>query len=874
MKRNSHEIMRGMLVNCGFKLAKLPISVFESFVSAGVSVSCINPKNVIDFFKSYTTLPSVINLPPLPCEITQTPFRDESSLKLLLEYCSQDIPYFRSNLHQLPLLLCEDGLLKQFSNVRDKRVFLSSAHLVSPGFESLFVHHSLVGSVFKEADVEACDVFWRFDIRALSSHLPSILDRLYQVEAAVSRDIDTKGSPKEVWLKDVWSFLADEYQRTYEQMALNSMQNEFEMVRNLLNPISNWCLLPVLLRQKAVKKSSKSTPVSKRLTSDYVNNNYRDEEVTAFLIPINSSFMTLDYSSDSISGNQIRRHFGRMGIFELDHRFFDDNTTTQASTSAMRGRSPAMFHLKQSTPGTPSQWHQSNNIVSFIRLFVSTPESPEAVLKALDKVLLKPEGPENIGMNLEESFAILSYFNSSMDVWKSNSSILKSLILLPIHLSIDGRLVPIHHDDKTYLLSQSIPEHDIVLLQKKLKLSLLRANPSFEVFYAELKCHVINVDRLYIDYILKNFDLISSDARIHHLTFLKNKLVPSLEAPFKDKFKTSMMRMKVVPDVKETRVLKKPIDIKESDFANISRSNLSSFNPAPPFNNSEWMEFFGKKSTPTHHIPAKVVQEIIPRSEELMTTANKIALSAKKLSSKENTEDNQCKQEALESEAQSLLKHLFHPKVVVKQNFLEHLSSVAFIPAARVPASYLKVHSAYVAPNMTSSENEAPTSTTAWVTYKDCVAYKYLDSCWSCCYLLPSWADPLETSKTESPDDFDSRRDIADRLCYNDLPSIESIVEHVQNLCNNTQPYLTKSTTSISEELVDIKQNLKADVFRKIYAHLQERLDEALDPASLNDIHKSLHKLLNVKCIMVESAKFITPRQVSAYFLILLINLI
>jgi len=49
-------------------------------------------------------------------------------ITIIIITCRQDVAYFRSHLSGLPLLLCEDGQLRQFAS-RD-RVFLSSHHEV------------------------------------------------------------------------------------------------------------------------------------------------------------------------------------------------------------------------------------------------------------------------------------------------------------------------------------------------------------------------------------------------------------------------------------------------------------------------------------------------------------------------------------------------------------------------------------------------------------------------------------------------------------------------------------------------------------------------------------------------------------------------
>ena len=166
LRRQSHEVLRHILLAAGFKLLKFPIEIHESFVAAGVIVTCVSPKAVIDFFATYKTRSPACTLPTLPVDISLTPFRDEANLKVIHEYCSQDIPHFRSNLNGLPFLLCEDGQLRQFSN-RDK-VFLSTHHHLMPGLSSMFIHHAYVGTIFKDADLESCDVFKRFDVKALA----------------------------------------------------------------------------------------------------------------------------------------------------------------------------------------------------------------------------------------------------------------------------------------------------------------------------------------------------------------------------------------------------------------------------------------------------------------------------------------------------------------------------------------------------------------------------------------------------------------------------------------------------------------------------------------------------------------------------------
>ena len=66
--------------------------------------------------RNYRKTGSYCSVRGLPALISDTPFRSVEGLKEILAYCAQDTEVFTSSLDGLPLLLCEDEKLRQFSS--------------------------------------------------------------------------------------------------------------------------------------------------------------------------------------------------------------------------------------------------------------------------------------------------------------------------------------------------------------------------------------------------------------------------------------------------------------------------------------------------------------------------------------------------------------------------------------------------------------------------------------------------------------------------------------------------------------------------------------------------------------------------------------
>jgi len=89
VKKPQHEVLRNVLLSCGFKLIHLPLHIYDSFQAAGVDVSCVTPRAVIDFYALFQHGSCHCGLPVLPADVASTPFSTNAVLKTVHDYCSQ-----------------------------------------------------------------------------------------------------------------------------------------------------------------------------------------------------------------------------------------------------------------------------------------------------------------------------------------------------------------------------------------------------------------------------------------------------------------------------------------------------------------------------------------------------------------------------------------------------------------------------------------------------------------------------------------------------------------------------------------------------------------------------------------------------------------
>lgn len=810
-KKPHHEVLRQVLLACGFRLIRLPLHIYDSFVVAGVDVSCISPRAVIDFFALYKIGALRSHLPPLPMDIISTPFVNSAALKVVHDYCSQDVAYFRSNLIGLPLLLCEDGQLRQFSN-RD-RVFLSVHHELLPGLNYAFIHHSYVNVIFKDVDIDSCSVFKRFDVAAFASLLPNVLPaaqfRWKPGQPAVqwSRQDGDSAMPTERWLYLVWNFLCQEFDRLLSLQTSTSI-NEVTLAKSLLEPLRDWCLIPAYtVKATASRRQSYSSP---RLSASSAAD---DAIAVRYLVPFQLADTVLDYSQSSIINQPVRQCFGRIGIPELDCRLLDGTP------------------LKR----TVGQAANTNAMSSgFTRLFVSNLEQPNAVLKAVHFVLVVCS--HGIKLTPEECFTVLKYFGESVDLCQFDDEASKILRSLPLHFALHGQVVSLG-PNKTFMLHDDMPSADMENWQQRVSVILLRPCSSLTKLYNVLECPDITVDEVYLRYVFPHFDYLSPEARLVHLQHIRDFKFPQLRGDERAQFVEGLVHLAFLPHPDgRLHVAGDFYDPHHPVFKTMLKGSATSF-PPPPFDEFSWLDFLRVAGLKTEL-----------SADMLVEFAHQIANRAK----------TEGPNEELFDQSRTLVTHLFKMADLPTSGLLEKIADIAFVPSSKVNSLMTRIHVAF-------AQNREGAYVAPYITFAEGIPEDHEVLVWTSAHLLPDWANPYKLTEHAVtigyPKDHPFhtleayRREIGKVLHVPESPPLDFVVDHVQNICS--------VVIGKSEEAQELRGYMKMDVMTRVYKYLQSRLTDGSSGLTRDELQKMVHRLSETPCIVSDLGQtFVRPKQV------------
>ena len=805
VKKPQHETLRNVLLGCGFKIIRLPLHIYDSFQAAGVDVRCVSPRAVIDFYALFQNGSCHCGLPVLPAEIGSTPFGTNLVLKIVHDYCSQDVAYFRSHLSGLPLLLCEDGQLRQFAS-RD-RVFLSSHHEVLPSLGSMFIHHSYVGTIFKDVDIDSCDVFRRFDVAAFASFVSTVLPGAqfrWKTGQPAARWDKQDEVPSERWLCLVWNFLYEEYERITSQ-HVSGIVNELAAARSLLEPLKDWCLIPAFTTTSAKSPQRPSPSLRMSVSASDVCEHY--------LVPLSLADMLVDYSQTSIMSSSVRQCFGRIGIPELNCALLD-------GTSSKKGSSQLQSHVGGSSV--------------FVRLLVSSLEQPVAVLKALQYALLdKSRNVKHVGQvpTAEECLVVLKYFSDAVELWQDNEASCRILRSLPVHLAVHGNLVSLGVRQGA-LLVDDIPNDGMEHWQRSASLVLLRPCHSLIHLYNVLDCACLTATQVYVNHIFPNFHYLTAEASLAHMQFIRDYKLPQLHGDEKVSFVASLSELEFLPlDDGRFHRASEFFDPHHPVFKVMMKGDRTAF-PTSPYSDYGWLDLLRL---------AGMQAELSPQT--LVEFAQRIADRARSGTT-----------EQLVAQSRTLVTHLFKLKDLPRLNLLDKVANIPFIPPTRANSLLIRIH-----PPFNHDFDEFP-----FITFSEGVAEEHELLVWTSAYLLPDWANPFklterDVSLTDASDDakpsVDSyKQQVAQLLGMCEGPAISTVVDHLLNVCG--------VTTLKSDEAHDLRGYLKTEVMSRMYKFLQCRLVDGVGKISLDEQQKMIQRLMDMAFVVPDVGQtFVRPRQ-------------
>lgn len=617
--------LRAVLLACGFKLVKLPSAVYDAFVSSGVHVECVSPSSVVSFFATYGRADSPCVIPTLPIAVSNTPLSGDTNLAAVLDYCLLDPDAFHTHVDGLPVLLTADEQLRVFD--RRDPVFVSRYQVLLPSCSTMFVQRRLV-----ETDtfgrVSDANVFAQFDICALASLLGNSLPPAIYCSGrpcyVLWRDSDEDACPNGRWLRTLWEFLRDEYERHLAEQC-EEFLDESALAAAMLQPLKEWCILPA--KQGGDLYDSRSRSISTM-----------DDNGEQYLVPVGMAVTIVDLRHGGVVNASMKRALRMLGVPELNSDLLDGTLLSPVGK-------------QQTKPG--------RTISSFARMLVAGLDRPDELLQALCHSV------QNVStarpLQQDDCNVVLKYFNDTLDEWREKPDCVERLRSLPLFLTVHGSVVRLGAA-RTYVFPIDVPVVDTDAWQRHAGVVFLRRNPLLGSLHDALDCPSLSASDVYAQFILRDFDYLSAAARIAHLEHVRDALLPRLRGDEREALVENLQELYFLEDT--SGVARRACDFYDP-YHPVFRCMLSTVAaafPPTPFDGFAWRDFM--------HVAGMRRDVDVDKFIEFVTD---VADEATRYPGEDTF-----------NESRVLVTHLFRRPRLLEEGLLEIIADVHFIPCAKV----------------------------------------------------------------------------------------------------------------------------------------------------------------------------------------------
>ena len=789
-----------LLLQTGFNLVAFSSSICTSLKQSDVTASCVSPATVLEFFKTFQHEDSLCKIGPLPADVSETPFSNDSVVELVLRYCKEDKEFLKS-LPGLPLLLMEDNYLHRFSE--DDPKFLSRHYSILPECKEMFVQSHIRKQIFSDPNTVSAPVFKQFDVKSFAANLERTLSKAYFNSEGYSRWCpNQRAIPNPDWLRRVWNFLSeninnelkelrqnrmekekairesslsfDEKNRLREAARINEKEEKMRIIRNKLKPLKNWSILPctetICLTQTDNKSSSGVT-------------------IQYFLVPLHLAESVLDFESGALISSVV----DTLRILSLPEVNYHVMTTSTGSVSRM--------------------YMDSRSLVSTL---VGSLETPASLLKSFQqKITANPNSLEG-KLKPCECEIILHYFSERASRLQPNDK--DTLKLLPFYETRDGRLVTLNHQRACRVPFEDIPENGMQALEKEADVVFLKGHLTLGPLFEFLDLEAVTVADIYCKFILSYFHIFSDGDRLAHLEFMREFIRENPTKPVdegqKQMLSQCLRNTAILPCTDGT--LKKASCFYDPDDKVFKTMLTEDRFPPKPFNSPPWLKFL-KAIGLIHKVSC----------DHFKTFALDLA-----------REGAQFRTEIIDKKSEVLVTHLFLRENVVDEGLLQKVCDIKFVAANPVMPELRAIHRQF--------GESGDSGMLPYISFKGSALKKHADIVWTMVPLLPKWANPRK-HRSEMSYSGDYCEAILAHLQVITEPTVDMVTFHFQNVCFCQEKENEKNLAS--DHIIT-----RTSVMTKIYRFLQAN---ALSSRVIKD------RLAHIPCLLVEQGKrFVKPWQV------------
>ena len=620
-----------ILLDSGFNLVALSITVFGSFREAGVEVYCVSPSAVVDFYKSFSDVDPLCKIETIPCPVGNTPFGNETGVISVLKYCRDD-EQFLEKLPGLPLLLTQDKYLRTFSESNPR--CLSQYTDILPRSPSLFVRSSVLSDVFGNVDFKKASVFRPLDVQIFSSQLHLTLPECFRSEDHYTRwypNDPASNLPTRRWIYRVWDFLKEFARETMKKSNV-SEENKVSFIRDLLSPLSEWSILPAT---ETIQLERPQIPCS--VTTG------RDKQIVAdhFLVPLKMSESVLDFT-DCDESSKILVALRSLGLPELNSfvmSIISVNTVSYAKPDSYE----------------------------FARNLVATLKTPRSLLRALNQKLKTNPCSLDGKLKYSDAIIVLDYFSRNTNALTDMDR--ETLRRLPFYPMAGGGLGKIE-DSNVFVLLSEIPDKGMDVVESKLGCLFIEFCQRLSDLYEFLELQHVSPTEVYLKFVLKCFPHLSLEGKLAHLRYLRGFIFSSVPVKANEELEKKRLldylkRVEFIPAIDgSSKTASSCYDPRNKVFCTMLSDDKDSF-PPEPFNSDEWLPFLQKTGLIT-----------VVSQDHFLTFADQVAHEA---------ETKRTMNTYLKSGV--LVHHLISRPNVVDEGLLHRVRDIPFVAADPVKES-------------------------------------------------------------------------------------------------------------------------------------------------------------------------------------------
>ena len=550
-----------ILLQTGFNLVSFSLSVFKEAQESGVHPCCVSPSDVIEFYKSFSGEIPLCKVGSLYVDVKDTPFKNVETVTTILTYCKGS-DKFLEKLPGLPLLVTQDNHLHAFSTIDPK--FLSRHHGILPQCKEMFVHDHVRINIFGKAESLKASVFTRFDVNSFAANLHRTLPQGYinsgkYVEWNPNQAIE----PNFEWVNRVWKFLAEaiddalsEWKRKQKEISRNnqavnesvalqalSKEEETRIIRTVLEPLAQWCILPCTETANSPREISPS-----------------GVQVKQYLLPLSLSESVIHLPSLDATNREVVDVLRLVNLPEL-------NVRVLLSTSAA---------------------HSQPNSFRYACRLVASIDSPKLILKALDAKMTRDTHSLRGKLKATECRTILGYFSKNVkDLSEGDKRPLKRL---PFYEAIHGGLFSID-DNSVCVVPVDVPGKGMEVLESVSDVVFLKWWYGLSDLQKFLEFESTSSVDMYCKFILKFFHFLSSEAGLVHLEHVRDRILNQVFAKEYDKQRLlyCLETTNIIPSSDGTLVRANCYYDPENEvFKALLPDELF---PPEPYNSEEWLPF-------------------------------------------------------------------------------------------------------------------------------------------------------------------------------------------------------------------------------------------------------------------------------------------